>query len=99
MNENEKTLEATKCFHIFFLSPFREIKFAVDAMDENNDHEVEEVVDDFEEERRRMALRRRSSMANSIRRSQSIVGISFEDQVRVNIHSSTFINCLLIDIR
>ena len=55
-------------------------------MDEFNDHEVEEVVDDFEEERRRMALRRRSSMANSIRRSQSIVGISFEDQVRVNIH-------------
>ena len=55
-------------------------------MDEFNDHEVEEVVDDFEEERRRMALRRRSSMANSIRRSQSIVGISFEDQVRVNIN-------------
>ena len=55
-------------------------------MDENNDHDVEEVVDDFEKERRRMALRRRSSMANSIRRSQSIVGISFEDQVRVNLH-------------
>ncbi len=53
-------------------------------MDENNDHDhVEEVVDDdVDDERRRMALRRRSSMANSIRRSQSIVGISFEDQVR-----------------
>lgn len=49
-------------------------------MDENNDHEAD-VVDNFEEERRRMALRRRSSLANSIRRSQSIVGISFEDQI------------------